>query len=186
LRSSSDRKRLTYANVMATIAVFLLLGGASAFAATQLGKNSVGARQLRKDAVTSPKVKDGSLNTDDFAAEQLPVGPAGAPGAAGPRGPQGPPGIGGLEVFSEETATNSTSAKRLEIECPEAKVVIGASFDIDGAESGADPNQFKEATIDGVDLSNDFGVAFFEAYEQKGGTSAQWSLKGRVVCAAVQ
>jgi hypothetical protein len=34
------RKRLTYANVMSSIAVFLILGGATAFAA--LGKNTVG------------------------------------------------------------------------------------------------------------------------------------------------
>ena len=36
------RKRLTYANVMSSLAVFLVLGGATAFAATQLAKNSVG------------------------------------------------------------------------------------------------------------------------------------------------
>ena len=36
------RKRLTYANVMSTIAVFFVVGGASALAATQLGKNTAG------------------------------------------------------------------------------------------------------------------------------------------------
>jgi hypothetical protein len=42
------RKRLTYANVMSTIAVFIAIGGTSALAATQLAKNSVGPKQLRK------------------------------------------------------------------------------------------------------------------------------------------
>ena len=51
------RKRLTYANVMSSIAVFLLLGGGAAFAATQLGKNSVGSKQLKKNAVTAAKIK---------------------------------------------------------------------------------------------------------------------------------
>jgi hypothetical protein len=51
------RKRLTYANVMSTIAVFLVVGGASAFAASQLGKNTVGSKQLKKNAVTAAKVK---------------------------------------------------------------------------------------------------------------------------------
>lgn len=51
------RKRLTYANVMSSIAVFLVLGGATAFAATELGKNTVGAKQLKNNAVTSAKVK---------------------------------------------------------------------------------------------------------------------------------
>jgi hypothetical protein len=51
------RKRLTYANVMSSIAVFLVLGGATAFAASQLGKNSVGTKQLKKNAVTTAKLK---------------------------------------------------------------------------------------------------------------------------------
>lgn len=42
------RQRLSYANVMSTIAVFLVLGGGAAFAATQLPKNSVGTKQLKK------------------------------------------------------------------------------------------------------------------------------------------
>jgi len=51
------RKRLTYANVMSSIAVFLVLGGATAIAAGQLGKNSVGSKQLKKNAVTAAKIK---------------------------------------------------------------------------------------------------------------------------------
>ena len=50
------RKRLTYANVMSSIAVFLVLGGA-AFAASQLPKNSVGKKQLKNNAVTAAKIK---------------------------------------------------------------------------------------------------------------------------------
>jgi hypothetical protein len=55
------RQRLTYANVMSTIAVFLILGGASAFAATQLAKNSVGSKQLKKNAVTTAKIKKNAV-----------------------------------------------------------------------------------------------------------------------------
>jgi hypothetical protein len=54
------RARLTYANVMATIAVFIALGGAS-YAATQLPKNSVGTKQLRNNAVTGAKIKKGAV-----------------------------------------------------------------------------------------------------------------------------
>lgn len=50
-------KRLTYANVMSSIAVFLVLGGATAFAATELGKNTVGTKQLKANAVTTGKIK---------------------------------------------------------------------------------------------------------------------------------
>ena len=42
--------RLTYADVMATIAVFLALGG-GAYAALRLPRNSVGARQIKANAV---------------------------------------------------------------------------------------------------------------------------------------
>src|SRR5262245_13928183 len=84
---SKLRARLTYANVMATIAVFIALGGAS-YAATQLPKNSVGSKQLRKNAVNSAKVKDHSLLSADFKAGQL---PAGAKGDTGPQGIAGAP-----------------------------------------------------------------------------------------------
>ena len=54
------RKRLTYSNVMSSIAVFLVLGGATAFAAG-LAKNSVGSKQLKKNAVTSAKIKKNAV-----------------------------------------------------------------------------------------------------------------------------
>jgi len=56
------RKRLTYANVMSSIAVFLVLGGATAIAAG-LAKNSVGSKQLKKNAVTSAKIKNNAVTT---------------------------------------------------------------------------------------------------------------------------
>jgi hypothetical protein len=56
------RKRLTYANVMSSIAVFLVIGGATAFAA--LGKNTVGSKQLKKNAVTAAKIKKNAVTTD--------------------------------------------------------------------------------------------------------------------------
>jgi hypothetical protein len=46
---------------MSTIAVFLVIGGASAFAASQLGKNSVGTKQLKKNAVTAAKIKKNAV-----------------------------------------------------------------------------------------------------------------------------
>lgn len=51
------RPKLTYANVVATLALCIAVGGASAFAASQLGKNSVGTKQLKKNSVTTAKIK---------------------------------------------------------------------------------------------------------------------------------
>jgi hypothetical protein len=50
------RRRLTYANVLAMVALFVALSGAS-YAAASLPRNSVGTKQLRKNAVTSSKIK---------------------------------------------------------------------------------------------------------------------------------
>lgn len=59
----SIRKRLTYANVVASLALFLALGGATAFAATQLARNSVGAKQLKRNSVTAAKLKKNAVTT---------------------------------------------------------------------------------------------------------------------------
>ncbi len=55
------RPKLTYANVMSTLAVFLVLSGGAAFATTQLPKNSVGSKQLKKNAVTTATIKNGAV-----------------------------------------------------------------------------------------------------------------------------
>lgn len=77
------RKRLTYANVMSSIAVFLVLGGATAIAAKKIGsneiksnaittgkikKNAVTTAKIKKDAVTGAKVKESTLGQVPSAA----------------------------------------------------------------------------------------------------------------------
>ena len=56
-----------------------------------LPKSSVGSAQLRSNAVTGSKVKNGSLLAADFKAGQLPAGPKGDPGGQGPKGDPGAP-----------------------------------------------------------------------------------------------
>ncbi len=88
------RKRLSYANVTASLALFMTFGGIG-WAATQLPANSVGTPQLKANAVTAGKVKNGTLLRQDFKSGQIPAGPRGATGPAGPQGAagaQGPPG----------------------------------------------------------------------------------------------
>ncbi|MGE0066602.1 MAG: pentapeptide repeat-containing protein [Solirubrobacterales bacterium] len=55
------RKHITFANVMSSLAVFLVIAGGTAFAAGQLAKNSVGTKQLKKNAVTAAKIKTGAV-----------------------------------------------------------------------------------------------------------------------------
>jgi hypothetical protein len=62
---------VTYANVVATLALFIALGGTSV-AAIQLGRNSVKAKQIAPGAVGTSEVKNRALKTIDFAKGQLP------------------------------------------------------------------------------------------------------------------
>jgi hypothetical protein len=73
-----------YANVTATLALVIALGGTS-YAAIKLPKNSV----------TSATVKDRSLMKKDFRPGQLPAGKRGPAGPAGPAGTAGGDGGGG-------------------------------------------------------------------------------------------
>lgn len=76
---------------MSTIGVFIALGGTS-YAVTQLPKNSVGEKQLRASAVTSDKIKNGTIARDDLSANAALSGPRGPRGDTGPAGPTGPAG----------------------------------------------------------------------------------------------
>jgi hypothetical protein len=74
------RKRLTYANVMSSLAVFLVLGGATAFAATKIGAdqlkaNSVKTGKIVKEAITTSKIKNNAVNgakVDEGSLSQVP------------------------------------------------------------------------------------------------------------------
>jgi hypothetical protein len=60
------RKRLTYANVMSSIAVFLILGGATAIAASKIGTS-----QLKASAVTTGKIKKEAVTTSKIKKEAV-------------------------------------------------------------------------------------------------------------------
>lgn len=65
------RRHLTYANVMATIAVFVTLGG-GAYAVSKIDtadikKGAVTAKKLRASAVTTEKIADGAVTTPKLA-----------------------------------------------------------------------------------------------------------------------
>jgi hypothetical protein len=97
------RKRLTYANVMSSIAVFLVLGGATALAAAQLGKNSVGSKQLKKNAVTAVKIKNKAVTTSKLADKAV-TGPKVADGSLTGND------INASSLGTVPTATHATSA----------------------------------------------------------------------------
>jgi len=77
------RKRLTYANVMSSIAVFLMLGGATALAASKkingnrikagtiktgkFAKEAVKTGKIAQQAVTESRIADGAVTTNKLA-----------------------------------------------------------------------------------------------------------------------
>lgn len=128
------RVRITYANVVATLALFVTLGGVS-YAAVKLPKNSVGPAQIKKNAVSGVKVRNGSLTLADFKASQRAKlrGPQGASGPQGAQGPQGSPGVSGLEIVEASTAFDSEDSKEEEVSCPPGKRVFGGGAAVEGA-----------------------------------------------------
>ena len=93
-------RRPSPATVLAFLALLVALGGTS-YAAITLPANSVGTKQLKKNAVTGNKVKNRSLKAADFAAGQLPQGP---------KGDQGPAGATNVTVREGPAATNRSDA----------------------------------------------------------------------------
>jgi len=134
-----------YANVTATIALVVALGGTS-YAAITLPANSVGSRQLksravtnsdiRANAVTSSKVRNGALLARDFRAGQLPAGAKGATGAQGPKGDKGDTGLSDAfqisrNAISPPVIPAGSTVSLLELPLPPGKYVVFAKLDMD-------------------------------------------------------
>jgi hypothetical protein len=92
------RPHLTYANTMATIAVFIALGGSS-YAATKIG-----SRQIADNSIRSKDIRNHTLLSKDFKRGQLKRGATGARGATGLQGATGAAGATNV-VVREKVAT---------------------------------------------------------------------------------
>jgi hypothetical protein len=144
-------------NAVAYAALFVALGGTSAYAADRIGSddiaaNAIVAKHIKDGQVKSAEVGDGTLLAKDFASGQIPAGargPAGPQGVAGadgapgeqgpqgpegPAGPQGPQGAPGLSGVVTVYADNFSNVVRLEASatatCPSGKRVIGGGAEV--------------------------------------------------------
>jgi hypothetical protein len=100
-----------------TIAILALVvaTAGTAYAAARIARGSVHTAQLKANAVTSPKVKNRSLQATDLGAAARagmtgPRGGAGTPGARGPRGQDGAAGAPGARGPSRVFASSSAMA----------------------------------------------------------------------------
>ncbi len=83
--------------VLSVVALFVSLGG-TGYAATKIAKGSIGAKELKANAVTADKVRNGALRLRHFKASERGKlhGAAGARGLIGLTGPAGSRGLQGL------------------------------------------------------------------------------------------
>jgi hypothetical protein len=112
--------KLTYANVISTLALFLVLAGGTAFAASQLEKESVGTNALKKEAVTPIKLSKKAKST--LTGASGPKGATGAKGATGPQGPQGPTGAAGATKIDVQYGAEANGSFA---HCPAGQVAVG-------------------------------------------------------------
>ena len=168
------------AMVLAATALLVALGGTSVAAVSQIPRASVGAAQLKANAVTSPKianntivsadVRNGSLLRADFRRGQLPAGPVGA------QGPQGLPGLSAREQVSAESPQSSLAQRNITVTCPTTKKVIGGGVELSG------PGRARvTVTENKPNGDNGWEAEAFEAVA----TNAAWKVVVHAICANV-
>jgi hypothetical protein len=124
---------------VAITALVVALSG-SAIAATvvikkssQLGRGVVGNKQLKKNAVTTTKVKNGTLLNTDFKAGQIPgQGIQGIQGVKGDTGGRGP-----SDAFKIGTGTSAGSDPPMDLAVPAGDYFVIAKVVTSGGTGGA-------------------------------------------------
>jgi hypothetical protein len=119
-----------YANVTATMALIVALGG-SAYAANTIRSSDIKNGQVKQvdlanNAVTSGKVRNGTLLSKDFKSGQLPSGPRGSTGATGANGPKGDAGAPGSALaFGRVLAGGTLDAGKTKDVVVDAHPLVG-------------------------------------------------------------
>ena len=121
------RERLSYANVIATAALFLAFGGGAY--AVSIGKNEVGSREIENAAVRSQEIKDDDVRAGDIEANAV--------GAAEVADGQ----LTGAEIADEAVSTADV-----------LDGTLGGADLGDGSLSGAD---LEDETVTGADLEDE-------------------------------
>jgi hypothetical protein len=148
-----------YANVTATLALFVALGGTSYAAATissadvqngsltgaDVKNESLGSGDVDNGSLTGGDLKNGSIKSSDignasllaadFKAGELPAGPQGPQGPPGPQGVQGPQGpAGATNVVARRTdnLVPNGGAERHDVQCAPGEVAVGGGAGFGG------------------------------------------------------
>lgn len=105
-----------YADVVATLALVVAVGGTTAYAATALPKNSVGTAQLKTNAVVSGKIKSNAITTGKIKNGAVTATKI-KPGAIGPvHLATGAVGTGALQdggITSDDLSVGAVTSNRV-------------------------------------------------------------------------
>jgi len=142
--------KLTYANVISTLCLVLLVGGGTAYAAGgMLAKNSVGPKQIRSEAVTPAKLSKASKAL--ITGPAGPAGATGAPGAPGTQGPQGAQGAEGRQGAPGEAAPGGNLTVRTPLASGQTETGVFAAFGSGAGSFIADVANFIQPLPAGLD-----------------------------------
>jgi hypothetical protein len=140
------RPRLTYANVIASLALFIALGGAAV--AAGLPKNSVGPKQIKKGAVTAKAIRKQAVTAGKIAPKAVVAGKLGAnavlPGNLG-AGIISTSKIAASAVTAEKIKNNVVTTNKLN-----NKAVTSAKL----AEKGVATANLAESAVTSAKLAN--------------------------------
>lgn len=141
------RPRLTYANVIASLALFVALGGSAV--AAGLAKNSVGPNQLKKGAVTVSKIGKKAVNSGKIAPKAVTAGKLG-PNAVLP-GNLGP-GI----ISTDKIAASAVTAEKIKNNVVTTNKITNAAVTTQKlAASAVGTNNLAEGSVTGAKIAKE-------------------------------
>lgn len=129
------------AMVVAGLALTLSFGGVG-YAAATLPANSVGPKQLKKDAVTASDISKGAITPAKLHPTTLALLKSGASGPKGETGPQGPAGPAGTPAAKDVPTVRvyATKGALLKDSVPTAVAFDGEDYDAFGMHDPAAPS----------------------------------------------
>ncbi len=143
------RQRLSYSNVIATMALFIALGGVAV--AAGLPRNSVGPKQLKRGAVTAAKIRKQAVTSAKLAPKSV------INGKLGPNS-VGPGNIGNGAVTTAKLAKGSVIAETIKNSVVTTnKLNNGAVTTAKLADNAVNGSKLADGSVTTAKLSNEIG-----------------------------
>jgi hypothetical protein len=165
---SRVRSRLTYANLMSTIAVFGVLAGGGAYAAATIGardikRNAVRAKHIKKNAVRAKHIKKNAISTAKLAIGAVTSGKLADEGVVTAKLADGAVTSGKLADAGVVTAKLAdgevTSGKLADGGVVTAKLADGAVTSGKLADGGVSTGKLADGAVTGAKLAADLQTA---------------------------